>query len=148
MKFNKHGQTGKEEKSSIPSSAAITAVTNIPTTSFLERDYPVMRQLLTESSTCGVARKVLLGCGFRISYITYLHVHQYIITYEMTILYPWSYHFSITVSYELKMDGAVLKGVCDVPYTVTMNARQTIKAVIHESKHVWNYSVVYHYSSL
>ena len=51
--------------SSIPNSTPGAAVINIPTTRSSATECPVMRQLLTEASTCGKARKVLFDCALR-----------------------------------------------------------------------------------
>ena len=77
------------EDSSIPSYNPSTYVINIPTTSSSGTDYPVMKQLLAESYTFGIARKVLLEHALRDYDIEYFCVHQYTFTYEVTILSPW-----------------------------------------------------------
>ena len=95
-----------------------------------------MRHLLTESSTCGITRKVLLECALRAYNIEHFCVHQYTFTYEVIILNPWCYHSTIRVPYELKRGGAVLKGVSNVSHTVTMSTKQTIEEMIQESQHI------------
>ena len=108
-----------------------------------------MIQFLSEASTCGVARKVLFECAFEVFNSEYFYVHQYTLTYEVCgLTIP-----QIGVSYELKRDEAVLKGVDGVPHTMEMSARQAIEAMVHESQHnrktfPKDYSDVYYYFSL
>ena len=96
---------------------------------------------------------LLVECALGDFSIEYLCMQQYTFTYEVKILNHYSYHLPINISYELKMGGAVCKGVCDIWQPVMMNARETIEEMIHEGKHIWktfpqNYSAVFHCSSL
>ena len=73
---------------------------------------------------------MLLEFALRDFNIVFLCVYHYTLAYEATIFSPWSYLSPIRVFYELKRGGEVLKGVCDVPHTVMMSARQAIEEVI------------------
>ena len=120
----------------IPSSVPATTATHLPTTSSSGTGYLVLRHLLTNLSTCGVVRKVLLECALRGFNIEYFYVDQYTFIYEVTNFNPSSYCSSIRVSCELKRGGSALKAVCNVPCIFTMRARQMIEVIICESQHI------------
>ena len=80
--------------------------------------------------------KMLPECALRAFDTDYFCVHQCTFNYEVTIVNLWSYHSPVRVSYEIKREGAVPGGVCDVPHTVKMSARQAIEAMMSESQHI------------
>ena len=74
--------------SCVPRSVPSTAAVNIFKSNTSGEDCPVTRQLLPESFTCAIARKVVLPWYLKNFNIEYFCIHQYTFTDDIIILNP------------------------------------------------------------